>query len=171
MSVALAAVQQRVNRLAAEFVTSQEQMISDIAKLKADERVRKTLTLVTLGAALHSVQDFYSHSDWVHNDFDATGAKMVKMESGGVRAPTWFEFRDRYPDPAQWSFHVQSGIYPPPGGERFTHTHRTTTTRGSCTRKLRTPGRRYGPRPTITTPVRCQRAATTHPIWATSWWP
>ena len=39
MSVALAAVQQRVNRLAAEFVTSQEQMISDIAKLKADERV------------------------------------------------------------------------------------------------------------------------------------
>jgi hypothetical protein len=39
MSVALAAVQQRVNRLAAKFVTSQEQMISDIAKLKVDERV------------------------------------------------------------------------------------------------------------------------------------
>jgi len=37
MSVALAAVEQRVNLLDAEFVASQEQMISDIAELKADE--------------------------------------------------------------------------------------------------------------------------------------
>ena len=37
LSVALAAVEQRVNLLDAEFVASQEQMISDIAELKADE--------------------------------------------------------------------------------------------------------------------------------------
>ena len=55
MSVALAAVQQRVNRLAAEFVTSQEQMISDIAKLKADERViLAKLSLATFTPASRS---------------------------------------------------------------------------------------------------------------------
>jgi len=37
MSVALAAVEQRVNLLDAELVAGQEQMISDIAELKADE--------------------------------------------------------------------------------------------------------------------------------------
>ena len=37
MSAVLAAVEQRVNLVAAEFVASQEQMISDIAELKADE--------------------------------------------------------------------------------------------------------------------------------------
>src|SRR6516164_9491265 len=109
--------------LFSSLLSKTQSLLAGYNQLKVDDRVRKTLTLVTLGAALHSVQDFYSRSDWVHNDFDATPAKMVKMESGGVRAPTWFEFRDRYPDPAQWSLHVQSGIYPPPGGERFTHTH------------------------------------------------
>ena len=34
-----------------------------------DDRTRKTLILITLGASLHAVQDFYSHSDWVHQDF------------------------------------------------------------------------------------------------------
>ena len=109
--------------LFSSLLAKTQSLLAGYNQLKVDDRVRKTLTLVTLGAALHSVQDFYSHSDWVHNDFDATAAKMVKMETGAVRAPTWFEFRDRYPDPAQWSFHVQSGIYPPLGGERFTHTH------------------------------------------------
>jgi hypothetical protein len=109
--------------LFSSLLSKTQSLLADYNQLKVDDRVRKTLTLVTLGAALHSVQDFYSHSDWVHNDFDATAAKMVKMESGGVRAPTWFEFRDRYPEPTRWTFHVQSGIYPPLGGERFTHTH------------------------------------------------
>lgn len=109
--------------LFSSLLAKTQSLLVSYNQLKVDDRVRKALTLVTLGAALHSVQDFYSHSDWVHNDFDATAAKMVKMETGAVRAPTWFEFRDRYPDPAQWSFHVQSGIYPPLGGERFTHTH------------------------------------------------
>lgn len=88
-----------------------------------DERTRKTLILVTLGASLHAVQDFYSHSDWVHNDFDKTQVKMVQLPSGAKRAPTWFEFRDKSGDPDKWPFHVTSGIYPPANDAPNTHTH------------------------------------------------
>jgi hypothetical protein len=98
-------------------------LLAGYNQIKVDDRVRKTLILVTLGAALHSVQDFYSHSDWIHNNFDSTEVKMVHPTGGGIRAPTWFEFRSRYGDPAKWAFQVRSGIYPPPGGERYTHTH------------------------------------------------
>ena len=69
------------------------------------------------------MQDFYSHSDWVHNDFDKTDVKIVKLPAGGVRAPTWFEFRAKYEEPDKWPFRVQSGIYPPPAGIRNTRTH------------------------------------------------
>ena len=88
-----------------------------------DERTRKILVLVTLGASLHVVQDFYSHSDWVHNDFDKTAAKMVLLPSGDYRAPTWFEFRDKAHDPDKWPFQVKTGIYPPVPGVLNTHTH------------------------------------------------
>jgi hypothetical protein len=88
-----------------------------------DERTHKILTLVTLGASLHATQDFYSHSDWIHNDFDKTEVKMVKLPSGGLRAPTWFEFRSKNNDPDKWPFQVKSGIYPPIAGARNTHTH------------------------------------------------
>jgi hypothetical protein len=92
-------------------------------KLDVDERTRKALTLVTLGASLHSVQDFYSHSDWVHNDFDKTDVKTVKLPTGSLRAPTWFEFRSKHKDPNKWPFRVQSGIYPPTAQVRNSHTH------------------------------------------------
>jgi hypothetical protein len=106
-----------------QLLQETQTLLAGYNKIRVDERVRKTLTLVTLGAALHAVQDFYSHSDWIHNNFDATGVKMVRPAGDGIRAPTWFEFRDRYGDPAKWPFQVRSGIYPPPGGERYTHTH------------------------------------------------
>ena len=54
MSVALAAVEQRVNLLDAEFVASQEQMISDIAELKADEGHSCQGLLSTFGPASRS---------------------------------------------------------------------------------------------------------------------
>ncbi len=92
-------------------------------QLRIDERVRKALILVTLGASLHAVQDFYSHSDWIHNDFDQTAVKMVRPFSGPVRAPTWFEFRDSAGDPEKWPFRVHAGIYPPVPGVPNTHTH------------------------------------------------
>ena len=88
-----------------------------------DDATRNTLILVTLGASLHTVQDFYSHSDWIHNDFDNTPVKMVHLDSGRLCAPTWFQVRERLGDPDKWPFAVKSGIYPPVAGVRDTHTH------------------------------------------------
>ena len=109
--------------LLSRLLSRTQTLLAGYNQLKIDDRVRKTLTLVTLGASLHAVQDFYSHSDWIHNDFDQTDVKMVSLASGVTRAPTWFEFRDKHNDPAKWPFHVQSGIYPPVPGARNTHTH------------------------------------------------
>jgi len=100
-----------------------QKLLAGYTKLQVDDRVRKALVLVTLGASLHAVQDFYSHSDWIHNDFNQTDVKMVTQPSGGVRAPTWLEFRNRHADPGKWPFQVKSGIYPPPNNAPNTHTH------------------------------------------------
>src|SRR5215471_3408481 len=93
-----------------------QRLLGSYPRLRIDDRTRKALILITLGASLHCVQDFYSHSDWVHNDFDKTDVKTVKLPGGGVRAPTWFEFRSRHADPEAWPFRVQSGIFPPIAG-------------------------------------------------------
>lgn len=100
-----------------------QRLLAGYSKLPGDERVRKVLTLVTLGASLHAVQDFYSHSDWVHNDFNQSDVKMIALPFGGLRAPTWFEFRSKHPDPKQWPFQVKSGVYPPVANALNTHTH------------------------------------------------
>jgi hypothetical protein len=109
--------------LFAHLLQSTQRLLASYNKLDVDERTRKALTLVTLGASLHSVQDFYSHSDWVHNDFDKTDVKTVKLPTGSLRAPTWFEFRSKHKDPNKWPFRVQSGIYPPTAQVRNSHTH------------------------------------------------
>ncbi len=90
-----------------------------------DDRTRKALVLITLGASLHTVQDFYSHSDWIHNDFDKTPVKLVRLASGSgaVRAPTWFEYREKSGVPEKWPFRVKTGIYPSTAGALNTHTH------------------------------------------------
>jgi hypothetical protein len=98
-------------------------LLAEYSQLRVDDRKRKALTLVTLGASLHAVQDFYSHSDWIHNDFDNTEVKTVSLPSGDQRAPTWFEFREKQNDPDRWPFRVQSGIYPPIPGAQNTHSH------------------------------------------------
>jgi hypothetical protein len=94
-----------------------------IKQTNADERTRKTMTLIALGASLHAIQDFYSHSDWIHQDFNNTAAKLVRLPSGELRAPTWFELRDQLGDPDKWPFQVKTGIYPPVAGAVNTHTH------------------------------------------------
>lgn len=109
--------------LFSRLLASTQNLLAEFSQLKVDERTRKVLTLITLGASLHAIQDFYSHSDWIHNDFDKTDVKMVKLPAGGFRAPTWFEYRSRHNDPAKWSFQVKSGIYPPVAGALNTHTH------------------------------------------------
>lgn len=125
--------------LFSRLLKSTQGLLRDFGKLKVDERTRKVLTLVTLGASLHAVQDFYSHSDWVHNDFDKTDVKMVRLPTGGVRAPTWFEFRSKHKDPSHWPFTVQSGIYPPVAGVRNTHTHMNHDNSRLRYRELETP--------------------------------
>lgn len=100
-----------------------QKVLAGYSSLQADDRVRKVLVLVTLGASLHAVQDFYSHSDWVHNNFNETDVKMVALPAGGMRAPTWFEFRTKHGDPLKWPFQVKSGLYPPVANVVNTHTH------------------------------------------------
>jgi len=100
-----------------------QKLLAGYNKLTGDERIRKVLTLITLGASLHAVQDFYSHSDWIHNDFNQTDVKMIPLASGGFRAPTWFEFRDKHHEPDKWPVRVKSGVYPPAAGAPNTHTH------------------------------------------------
>jgi hypothetical protein len=84
---------------------------------------RKIAILSTLGASLHMVQDFYSHSDWTHNDFDRLGVPLGKTSWGKMRAPTWFEVRATLGRPDKWPFQVRSGMYPPPAGAPNTHSH------------------------------------------------
>jgi hypothetical protein len=97
------------------LLESTRNLLASYNSLRIDERTRKTLVLVTLGASLHAIQDFYSHSDWAHNGFD--------LSPEASRAPTWFEYREKHRDPDQWLFRVQSGIYPPVAGVPNTHTH------------------------------------------------
>lgn len=88
------------------------------------ERRRKMLVLMSLGVSLHMVQDFYSHSDWIHHDFPAMGLPLVQLPWGKPRAPTWFEVKAKLGDPEQWPFKVVTGVYPPPPGDApNTHTH------------------------------------------------
>ncbi len=88
-----------------------------------NEGKKKIAILEALGASLHMVQDFYSHSDWTHVDFEKLGVPLVKTSWGKMRAPTWFEVRATLGTPGSWPFKVQSGIYPPPPGAVNTHTH------------------------------------------------
>ena len=88
------------------------------------DRRKQMLILMTLGGSLHMVQDFYSHSNWVHQDFPGLGMPLVKMPWGKPRAPTWFEVRAKLGLPTGWPFHVMSGVYPPPSGNSpYTHSH------------------------------------------------
>lgn len=109
--------------LFSHLLQATQNLLGEFDKLPVDDRTHKVLTLITLGASLHAVQDFYSHSDWIHNDFNKTDVKMVKLPAGGLRAPTWFEFRRQHSNPDQWPFQVKSGIYPPVAGALNTHTH------------------------------------------------
>jgi hypothetical protein len=89
-----------------------------------NEGNKKIGILVALGGSLHMVQDFYSHSDWIHQDFAKIGMPLVRMPWGKDRAPTWFEVRAKLGNPDGWPFKVQSGVYPPPpGNSPTTHTH------------------------------------------------
>ncbi len=114
----------KFDRIFNRLLETTQNLLSDYnTRRDLDEPTRKVLILVTLGASLHAAQDFYSHSDWIHNDFNKTALPMVRLPSGDSRAPTWFEFRDKFGDPDKWPFQVKAGIYPPIAGALNTHTH------------------------------------------------
>jgi hypothetical protein len=87
------------------------------SKLKGDEC--KKLILLALGASIHMVEDFYSHSDWVHFNFVKMGFPQEKTEDGFDRTPTWYEVRKKLGPPSarrpteNWKFHLSTGIFPP----------------------------------------------------------
>jgi hypothetical protein len=66
--------------LFSHLLQSTQNLLADYNRLYADERIRSVLTLVTL-ASLHAVQDFYSHSDWIHNDFNETDGVSAELQS------------------------------------------------------------------------------------------
>jgi hypothetical protein len=101
---------------------------------------RNILILETLGASLHTVQDFYSHSDWIHHDFNQTASLPGQNTSELSRAPTWFETRQRLGDPDHWPFKVVTGIYPPIAGVQNTHTHMNHDNSRLLYREEETPG-------------------------------
>ena len=66
-----------------------------IKQTNADERTRKTMTLIVLGASLHAIQDFYSHSDWIHHDFNSTAVKLVRLPLVNCARPHGLSFVTR----------------------------------------------------------------------------
>lgn len=124
-----------------QLLKNTQSALADFGKRsKLDDRTRKTLILITLGASLHAVQDFYSHSDWVHHDFSTSPAPPVHLPSGELRAPTWFEFRAKAGDPAHWPFQTKSGLYPPVPDATATHTHMNHDNSRLIYREYETPG-------------------------------
>ncbi len=128
--------------LFAQLLQNTQHLLATInSRSDLDDRTRKVLTLITLGASLHAVQDFYSHSDWIHNDFNKTPAKMIALPAGGLRAPTWFEFRGQVGDLDKWPIHVKTGIYPPTSADDpSTHTHMNHDNSRLMYKEYETPG-------------------------------
>lgn len=127
--------------LFSQLLQNTQKALADFGKRGGlDDRTRKTLILITLGASLHAVQDFYSHSDWIHQDFRNTQPGLVQLPGNEVRAPTWFEFREKQSDPSKWPFQTKSGIYPPPPGVGETHTHMNHDNSRLLYREYETPG-------------------------------
>ena len=90
-----------------------------------NEGTKKILILMTLGASLHCIQDFYSHSNWIHLNLANAGLEPVMTSWGKEGAPTWFEVRAKMGDPASltnpWPWNVESGMYPDKPGMPCTH--------------------------------------------------
>jgi hypothetical protein len=128
--------------LFAQLLQNTQHLLAAIdSRSDLDDRTRKVLALIVIGASLHAVQDFYSHSDWIHNDFNKTPVKMVALSGGGFRTPTWFEFRDKVGDPNRWPIQVKAGIYPPPSSDVLnSHSHMTHDNSRLLYKEYETPG-------------------------------
>ena len=73
------------------------------------DEVRARLVLMALGTSLHAVQDFYSHTNWSHIEFEPLGFLAQP-------APTWYEALDVLgAAPRGLPFRLQAGIFPEAG--------------------------------------------------------
>ena len=85
-----------------------------------DKDTKGLIILLALGSSLHMVQDFYSHSNWIHNDFKKLG--MSDCPAG--RVPTYFEacrfFGLTNNETPAFPFAMEFGIYPYPTPLPFT---------------------------------------------------
>ncbi|HTR52145.1 MAG TPA: hypothetical protein VMJ10_15635 [Kofleriaceae bacterium] len=86
---------------------------------KLNEGTKKILVLLALGSSLHMVEDFYSHSNWVHYDFVKLGFAQKQSIWHQDYAPSWFEVVAKLGPPAfegdeTWPIEARSGVYPPP---------------------------------------------------------
>ncbi len=131
----------KFDRIFTQLLKATQSALADYHKKHdLDERTRKILTLMTLGASLHAVQDFYSHSDWIHQNFTSTKMTMVQLPSGELRAPTWFEVRDKLGNPDKWPFQVRTGLFPPVPDNPYTHTHMNHDNSRLIYKEYETPG-------------------------------
>jgi hypothetical protein len=98
---------------------TQSTIISYYNDSRLNDDDRKKLILLTLGASIHMVEDFYSHTDWIHFNFIKMGFPKKKTDDGFDRAPTWYEVRKKLGAPSShrrsenWKFHLCTGIFPP----------------------------------------------------------
>ncbi len=78
---------------------------------------KRSIMLLALGSALHMVQDFYAHTNWVDLDFAQYHWRWRQLST---RAPTYFEakqvFGAGFHQPPEFPFLIESGIYE--GGEK-----------------------------------------------------
>ena len=82
-----------------------------------NEGNKKIVILITLGAALHMVEDFYSHSDWTHFDYIRLGFPQQQSVWHQDYAPTWFQVVAKLGPPAadgyeSWPIEPRTGLYP-----------------------------------------------------------
>jgi hypothetical protein len=79
-----------------------------------DAETKRVIILLAVGSSLHLVQDFYSHSNWVHVDFARFGMRGALPH----RVPTYFEACQFFGCPEEavpaLPFEVEVGIYPTP---------------------------------------------------------
>lgn len=88
-----------------------------------EERRAKCRVIADLGMALHAVQDFYSHSNWVDRPADGATGPDNPPGLGHSNRAAWIDFRRDAPFPAG----LMSGCFQSPPESWFCnydHTHR-----------------------------------------------
>src|SRR5262249_20225605 len=101
-----------------------QQLLSELnGQTDLSEGHRKIAILSALGSSLHMVQDFYSHSDWIHNDFEKMGVPLVQRSGEKCALPRGLKFARNSADliPGRFKF-TRASIRPLPAQPTHTRT-------------------------------------------------